>query len=298
MKFCMTEDAIDIKRALEVAGRAAREGGKIARARLGDPGYLRWKGHRDVVSEASLRTQEAIVATILAEFPGSGILAEEGPEDAPLPVEAPHLWIIDPVCGSLNFVQGIPYFGISVALRSQGLIRVGVVYDPCHDELFEATDETPASLNGRRIAVQQISEGSEAWNGAVVGTDWPHSGDRREQTRLILNLMADQVTECNLMGSPALGFCNVAAGRWHAYWHLDLKIWDIAAASLILQRAGGVLTDAEGMSWLYSNGGYIATNTVIHGWLLNSVRAVLEMPRPVTLAQAKPPKAPSAEPEA
>jgi len=298
MKFCMTEDAIDIKRALEVAGRAAREGGKIARARLGDPGYLQWKGHRDVVSEASLRTQEAIVATILAEFPGSGILAEEGPEDAPLPVEAPHLWIIDPVCGSLNFVQGIPYFGISVALRSQGLIRVGVVYDPCHDELFEATDETPASLNGRRIAVQQISEGSEAWNGAVVGTDWPHSGDRREQTRLILNLMVDQVTECNLMGSPALGFCNVAAGRWHAYWHLDLKIWDIAAASLILQRAGGVLTDAEGMSWLYSNGGYIATNTVIHGWLLNSVRAVLEMPRPVTLAQAKPPKAPSAEPEA
>lgn len=293
----MTEETIDINRAREVAGRAVREGGRIARTRLGDPGYLQWKGHRDVVSEASLRIQEAIVATILAEFPDSGILAEEGPEDAPLPVDAPQLWIVDPVCGSLNFVQGIPYFGISVALRSQGLIRVGVVYDPCRDELFEATDETLASLNGRRIAVQQISEGAEAWNSAVVGTDWPHSGERREQARLILGLVADQVTECNLMGSPALGFCNVAAGRLHAYWHLDLKIWDVAAASLILQRAGGVLTDAEGMSWLYSNGGYIATNTVIHGWLLNSIRAVLEMPRPEKLAQVRLPGGPAPKPE-
>jgi myo-inositol-1(or 4)-monophosphatase len=275
----MAEKTLDIHRALEVAVNAAREGGKIARARLGDPGYVRWKGHRDVTSEAALRIQEAIVSTLQSEFPDSGILAEEGPEDTPLPVDAPHLWIVDPVCGSLNFVQGIPYFGISVALRSQGTIRLGVVYDPCHDELFEATDETPATLNGRRIAVQQISEGVEAWNGAVVGTDWPHSGERRDQTRLILNLVADQVTECNLMGSPALGFCNLAAGRLHAYWHLDLKIWDIAAASLILQRAGGVLTDAEGMSWLYSNGGYIGTNTVIHGWILNCVRAVLQMPR-------------------
>lgn len=279
MNLSMAQDTLDISRALEVAVRAAREGGRIAKTRLGDPGYVQWKGHRDAVSEASLRIQEAIVSTILAEFPDAGILTEEGPEDAPLPVDAPHLWIVDPVCGSLNFVQGIPYFGISVAVRSAGNIRVGVVYDPCRDELFEATDETPAALNGKKIFVQQISEGVEAWNCAVVGTDWPHSGERREQAKLILGLVADQVTECNLMGSPALGICNVAAGRLHAYFHLDLKIWDIAAASLILQRAGGVLTDADGMTWLYSNGGYIATNTVIHGWLLNSIRAVTEMPR-------------------
>ncbi|MBI1956305.1 MAG: inositol monophosphatase [Acidobacteria bacterium] len=266
--------SMEIGRALEVAVRAAREGGRVAKARLGDPGYLKWKGHRDVVSEASLQVQEAIVSTILAVFPGSGILAEEGPEDAPLPVDAAHLWIVDPICGSLNFVQGIPYFGISIALRSEGNIRVGVVYDPCCNELFEATTETPATLNGRKIVVQQISEGIEAWSSAIVGTDWPRSGERRERTRLIVGLMADQIGECNLMGSPALGFCNVAAGRLHAYWHLDLKIWDIAAASLILQRAGGVLTDAEGMTWLYSDGGYIASNAVIHGWTLNCIQAV------------------------
>ena len=270
---------MEIKRAREVAIRAAREGGKVAKARLGDPGYLKWKGHRDVTSEASLQVQEAIVSTLLAEFPDCGILAEEGPEDAPMPVDAEHLWIVDPICGSLNFVQGIPHFGISIALRSEGSIRVGVVYDPCRDELFEATTETSATLNGRTMVVQQISEGIEAWSSAVVGTDWPHSGERREQARLIVGLMMDQVGELNLMGSPALGLCNVAAGRLHAYWHLDLKIWDIAAAALILQRAGGILTDARGNTWLYSDGGYIATNGVIHGWALNCIRAIFEMPQ-------------------
>jgi myo-inositol-1(or 4)-monophosphatase len=271
--------SIEIGHALEVAARAARNGGALAKARLGNPGYLKWKGHRDVVSEASIEVQEAIVSTLLAEFPESGILAEEGPEDAPVPVDAPQLWIVDPICGSLNFVQGIPYFGISIALRSEGNLQAGVVYDPCRDEMFEATTETSATLNGRQIVVQQISEGSEAWSSAIVGTDWPHSGERREQARMIAGLMLDQVGECNVMGSPALGLCNVAAGRLHAYWHLDLKIWDIAAASLILQRAGGILTDAHGMSWLFSDGGYIATNAVIHGWLLNCLRPVLDMPR-------------------
>src|SRR3990167_2760218 len=281
MNLLMSQDIgkMEIKRAREVAIRAAREGGKVAKAGLGDPGYLKWKGHRDVTSEASLQVQEAIVSTLLAEFPDCGILAEEGPEDAPVPVDAAHLWIVDPICGSLNFVQGIPHFGISIALRSEGNIQVGVVYDPCRDELFEATTETPAALNGQNIFVQQISEGSEAWSSAIVGTDWPRSGERREQARLIVGLMLDQVGELNLMGSPALGLCNVAAGRLHAYWHLDLKIWDLAAASLILQRAGGILTDARGNTWLYSDGGYIATNGVIHGWALNCIRAIFEMPQ-------------------
>jgi len=266
---------MDIKHAREVAARAARKGGEVAMARLGNPGYLKWKGHRDVVSEAILKVQEAIVSVIEAEFPNAAILAEEGPDDAPMPVDAPHLWIVDPICGSLNFVQGIPYFAVSVALRTEGSIRAGVVYDPCRDELFEATMDGQATLNGKTIFVRQILEGSDAWGSAIVGTDWPHSGERREQARLIVDLMLDQVGECNMMGSPALALCGLAAGRLHAYWHLDLKIWDIAAAGLILQRAGGVLTDALGMTWLYSDGGYIASNAVIHGWALNCIQAIL-----------------------
>ncbi len=263
--------------ALEAAVRAARQGGEIAKARLGRPGYVTWKGPRDVTSEASLQVQEAIVSSLLAQFPHAGVLAEEGPDDAPLPVEADQLWIVDPICGSLNFVQGIPGFGVSIALRSEGRIRAAVVYDPCRDELFAATTDTSATLNGEKIGVQQLSEGTEAWSAAVIGTDWPRHGVRRHQTRRIVGLMVDEVSECALMGSPALGISYVAAGRLHAYWHLDLKIWDIAAASLILEQAGGVLTDAQGMTWLYSDGGYIASNGVIHGSALNCILAVLRL---------------------
>ena len=150
-------DAMTTDAALEIAVAAARAGGRVALSRLGHPGYLSWKGHRDVVCEASLLVQEAIVSSLSAGFPDSEVLAEEGPEDAPMPVDATHLWIVDPICGSLNFVQGLPHFGIAIALRSAGSIRVGVVYDPCRDELFtaatrhvgqaqRAADQRPADL--------------------------------------------------------------------------------------------------------------------------------------------------------
>jgi myo-inositol-1(or 4)-monophosphatase len=270
----------DINHALEVAKRAAREGGEIARARLTDPGYLKWTQRRDVETEASLEAQEAIVATLSTEFPDAGILAKLGPEDAAVPVNKPELWIVDSASGSLNFAHGVPHFGITIALRAGGDILVGVVYDPCRDEMFEATPKTPARLNNEIIVVRQILEGQEAWNNAMIGADWAQSGELRAQTKLILGMMENQVIDCNLMGSPALGICYVAAGRTHLYWHLDLTIWDVAAPGLILEQAGGVLTDRDGNSWLYSDGGYIGSNNVIHGWALTCIKSVTNPPDP------------------
>ena len=267
---------MDYTSSLKAAESAVRRGGQIARELLGKLGYIKWKGLRDPMPEAALAIQDAICAELNAAFPAAAILAKEGPDDAPMPVDAPELWIVDPLCGSMNFAQGIPWFALSIALRAAGNMQLGVVYDPCRDELFAATMQTPATLNGERIFVQQISEGQEAWTASIVGTDWPHSGERRDKTRMVVGLMLDQVNELSLMGSPALGLCNVAAGRLHAYWHMDLNIWDVAAASVILQRAGGVLTDINGNSWLHSDGGYIATNGVIHGWLLNCIQSVLQ----------------------
>jgi myo-inositol-1(or 4)-monophosphatase len=262
--------------ALEVAARAARAGGQVALARLGHPDYMRWKIHRDVVSGAVLEVQDAVLEVLKRDTPDFGILAEEGPEDEPLPLDAEHLWIVDPICGSLNFVQGIPYFAVSVALRTRGAIRVGAVYDPCRDEMFAATLSSHSTLNGQPIGVQQISEGYDAFEKAWVGTDWPHDQDKQDLAAQISAIMARQVIVLNIMGSPALGICNVAAGRMHAYWALDLKIWDMAAAGLILTRAGGTLTDEHGASWLFSAGGYIASNSIIHGWTLRCLQRVLE----------------------
>jgi myo-inositol-1(or 4)-monophosphatase len=271
---------VEDAQALEIASRAARAGGEVALTHLGKADYQRWKQHRDVVSGAALEVQAAILEVLRSATPDFGILAEEGPEDEPLPLDAEHLWIVDPICGSLNYVQAIPYFAVSIALRSQGAIRVGVVYDPCRDELFAASMSSAATLNGQTIAVQQISEGYDAFEKAWVGTDWPHDLDRLDQALRISAIMARQVITLNSYGSPALGLCNVAAGRLHAYWALDLKIWDLAAAAVILIRAGGTLTDDHGASWLFSTGGYIASNSVIHGWTLRCLQRVLE-PDPV-----------------
>ena len=112
---------------LQVAERAARAGGAVARRRLGDAGYLRWRGNRDVECRAALEVQDAIAAVLTAEDAGAAVLAEEGPEEAPIAVEAEHLWIVDPICGSLNYAQGIPHFGVSVALRVAGQIEAGNV---------------------------------------------------------------------------------------------------------------------------------------------------------------------------
>ncbi|MFN8524691.1 MAG: inositol monophosphatase [Chloroflexota bacterium] len=271
--------------ALAIAERAARAGGAAAMRRLNDPGYQRWKGNRDVVTESILEVQREVLQVISDACPDHAILAEEGPEDEPVRVDSEHLWIVDPICGSLNFAQGIPHFAISIAWRSRGAIRAAVVFDPCRDELFAATTDGPATLNGQFIFVQQISEGLEAFGKAVIATDLPYDGDRRILAMRAYSLYTEQVVECTAMGSPALGLCYVAAGRLHAYWHLDLRIWDVAAASLILQRAGGTLTDANGVSWLHSDGGYIASNSIIHGWVLRTITAVLMQPKPKLLSQ-------------
>ncbi|TMC77612.1 MAG: hypothetical protein E6J15_03680, partial [Chloroflexi bacterium] len=119
-----SEAAVDDSDAQEVATRAAFRAGRLAVWRLGDPGYLKWKGHRDVVSGASLDVQDVIVSILQKECAGDAILVEEGPEDEPLEVAAERLWIVDPICGSLNFVQGIPFFAVSIALRVAGQLRV------------------------------------------------------------------------------------------------------------------------------------------------------------------------------
>jgi myo-inositol-1(or 4)-monophosphatase len=267
---------VEDAQALEIAMRAARAGGSVALARLGTADYMRWKGHRDVVSGAALEVQDTILSVLTRETPDFGILAEEGPEDEAVPLDAEYLWIVDPICGSLNYVQGIPYFAVSIALRTQGAIRVGAVYDPCRDEMFAATLSGSATLNGAPATVQQIAEGYEAFEKSWIGCDWPRDKDRLYQAMRIAQVMAGQVVSMTSMGSPALGLCNVAVGRLHAYWALELKIWDIAAAALILTRAGGTLTDEYGNSWLYSPGGYIASNSVIHGWTMRCLQRILE----------------------
>ncbi len=273
----MSPDAAD----QELAARAAFRGGRMAMARLGEPGYLKWKGHRDVVSGASLEVQEAILAVLRQERPRDAILSEEGPEDEALAVDAQRLWIVDPVCGSLNFVQGVPLFAVSVALRVGGALRVGVVHDPMRDETFAATAGGRATLNGRAITIKATSEGPEFWEQSWIGTDLPHSGPRRELALRVFAHYTGEVISQTIMGSPALAICYVACGRLHAYWNLDAKPWDVAAAGVVLESAGGLITDSDGGSWLHSTGGYVAGVPTLVRWAQRGIDVVQNAGLPI-----------------
>jgi len=263
---------------LDTAVRAARAGGKVALDRLGDPGWVRWKGMRDAQVGAALDVQAAILEEIRRDFPDHPILAEES-ESRP-PDDADPLWIVDPIDGSLNYLQGLPFFSICIGFRSEGIYRVGVVYDPCRNELFEGVLGQGARLNGLPIVVQQVSEGLEAYENAIVGTDWPYDGERRTQSLQIAQVLTTHMLDMRVMGSPALGLCYVAAGRLHAYFHLDLRLWDIAAASVVLTEGGGILTNARGSSWLFADRAYLATNGVVHGEMLRNIGPILDFRAP------------------
>ena len=210
---------MDDAAALELAKRAAFRGGRVALAKLGDPGYLTWKGQRDVVT-----------------------------------------------CGS----------GFD---RVRADRKDGVVYDPIRDETFAATLGAPATLNNRPITVLNTALGPEFWEQAWVATDLPPSGPRREIALRIFGVFAREVLQQYVWGSPALALCYVAAGRIHAYWTLDAKPWDVAAACVILPSAGGLITDADGGSWLHSDGSYVAANPASHQWALRGIKFVREQAR-------------------
>lgn len=271
-------------RLLQTAISAARAGGEMALTRREDPGYMRWKGPRDLQAGASLDIQRRIVEVIQAEFPDDGFLLEEttdeqqaanAPDGSGDPTE--RLWIIDPICGSFNFNQGIPLFAVCVGCRSDGRDEIGVVYDPCNDELFQAKFGGGAYLNGEPIFVDQMSEGEDAYKRALVGTDLPGGLEDRKRALFVNRSLGNDVTQLWILGSPALGLCYVAAGRLNAYFCLSLELWDVMAASVILKEAGGTLTDITGGPWLFSEGGQIASNGVIHGGMLRGIKPALDI---------------------
>ncbi len=271
----------ELDRLLEVAAAAARAGGAIARRRIDEPGqWFTWKRSRDPVVAQAQEVQDAVVATIKQAYPDHAILAEEGPEDEEMPVGADPLWIVDPICGSLNYMHGDPAYAVSVGFLADGAWQVGVVYEPERDAMYSAIDGRGARLNDRLITVDQFADGVEAWQRAAVGIDWPGDMQARKEMLTVVTTIIPVVLSLRVIGSPALGLCYVASGRLHGYSALDLRPWDVAPAGVILQAAGGTLTNFSGSSWYYSSdGGYVASNSVIHGRLLQSAQAIIALRR-------------------
>ncbi|MBI4423660.1 MAG: inositol monophosphatase [Elusimicrobia bacterium] len=232
------------KRLRRTLVRALRAGGGLLRAGLGRTSYtFKDEGHANVVTPVDLASEQAVLDEIAGSFPRHDFLTEEREARR---TGSDWLWVIDPLDGTLNYAHGVPVSCVSIALLREGKPFLGGVYDPFREELFLARSGGGATLNGRRLAVSRVPSLSRAL--VVVG--FPYDRNRRASlygglTRDCLRLVQD----LRRSGSAALDLSWVAAGRYDGYWEFNLKPWDVAAGRLLIQEAGGKVTDFSGKPW-------------------------------------------------
>lgn len=204
---------------------------------------IRQKGPRDLVTEADLEAQRVIRETIVSHFPTHGFLGEEcSPDDRARASQSEHVWVVDPLDGTTNYVHGLPLFCVSIALLRQGRPIVGVIYDPVHHQMFSATAGRGAYENGQRMGVSSSTGIGAALVSASFAADVSYDSQDVQGFLKIL----PHARAVRRLGSTALNMAYVAAGRLDAYWSWSCKIWDVAAGVLLIQEAGGLVTDWKG----------------------------------------------------
>jgi myo-inositol-1(or 4)-monophosphatase len=211
-----------------------------------------------LVTEADFKCQEVIKSLLSQRFPDHGFLAEEADAVGDRPGE--YRWVIDPIDGTTNYSRRFPIFTVSVALCRGDEVIVGAVFDPIRGDLFTARRGRGAQLNGRPIHVSDREQLGEA----ILGLEWAHDPEPRARTLHLLSIIGAEVQSIRSVGSAALSLCYLAAGFSDVYFNLYLYPWDVAAAALIIEEAGGRLTMLDGQPWELTSGSYLATNGRLH----------------------------------
>ena len=193
----------------------------------------------DMVTEMDRATERLIVDSILAARPTDGILGEEGTDR---PGTSGTRWIVDPIDGTTNYLYGHPGFSVSIAVEVDGLVSVGVVHDPLHDEVFTAIRGRGAHRNGRPISVST----EERLAHALIATGFSYEPDRRRRQATVLTELLPRVRDIRRMGAASVDLCSVACGRVDAYYERGLQPWDHAAGALIAREAGAIVGDLDG----------------------------------------------------
>jgi myo-inositol-1(or 4)-monophosphatase len=254
---------------LEVAIAAARAGAAELTAARGSDLRIDYKDARaNLVTVADRRSQQAITDVILTAFPsGHAIDGEEGTAGDP---DARHVWYVDPLDGTTNYAHGVPFFCVSIALRTGGETTAGVVYDPVHDEMFAAARQHGATCNDRELSVSGVTRLDRALVAAQAQS--VDKAEIRAYADLVERLM-NAAGGVRSLGSPALTLCAIAAGRLEAYAEHAMDAWDIAAGQLILEEAGGTLTTFDGSPHRSADrADVVASNGRIHQELLTVLK--------------------------
>ncbi|MBI5030978.1 MAG: inositol monophosphatase [Chloroflexi bacterium] len=255
----------------QIAVKAARAAGKVLADKLQHGREIKFKGRRDIVTDADYAADRIIRETLLARFPNDQFLSEEG--DAverqqlwAMADESDHLalWVVDPLDGTTNYSRNLYPFTTSIAMYQAGKVQVGVVYDPISKELYAAERGRGAWLNGKLIRVS----GKTNFEDSVVGTEWARSPQVRRRTAKIFSRLTEVAMTARVFGSAAISLSYIAAGRLDGYFHLSLSPWDVAAAALIIEEAGGKVTNPHGQPWSVHSKEFVASNGKLHGKLL------------------------------
>ncbi len=232
---------------LEFAKGLARDLGRFAKSKINSLSWTKTKsGFYDIVTNVDVEVEKRIKAAVLKAFPQDSILGEEtGANEAINPDGL--LWIVDPIDGTTNFSKGVPHSCVSIAIVENNEPKVGVVYDPFMDEMFETVKGSGALLNGEGIHVSEMSDLEKS----VLNTGYQYSAvSMRRKVLSDYEAFFGKVRAIRIFGSAVLDLCYVACGRIDGFWEYELKPWDMAAGSLLVKEAGGVVVDllSEGFS--------------------------------------------------
>ncbi|HEY6134057.1 MAG TPA: inositol monophosphatase family protein [Rubrivivax sp.] len=254
---------------LNIAIRAARAAGAIINRAALDVEVLKIsaKGTNDFVTEVDRAAEHAIIDVLLEAYPGHAILAEESGRTRGAK-DSDYLWIIDPLDGTTNFIHGFPVYAVSIALAFRGKVEQAVVYDPTRNDLFFASKGRGAFLNDRRLRVSKRLRMAEA----LIGTGFPfRKGDNFKRYMKMFEDVMQQCAGLRRPGAAALDLCYVAAGWYDGFFETGLQPWDVAAGSLIITEAGGLVGNFTGDADYLHQREVVAGNPKIYAQLVQTL---------------------------
>src|SRR6202142_4494401 len=264
----------------------AREAGSLLMGHFRRHVKIEYKGDVDLVTVADRESEALILERIQRQFPGHDVIGEEG---ARIDTGAEYKWYVDPLDGTTNFAHGYPVFCVSLAVERRGERVAGVIYDPTRDEMFRAELGGGAWLNDKPIHVSATAKLGEC----LIATGFPSHKRPKNPNIHFYHQLTLRTHGVRRAGSAALDLCNVASGRYDGFWEFNLNPWDTAAGVLIVEEAGGRVTDLSGGPFQIASRETLATNGLLHNAIMHEFeeifagRGLEELPSPVGYAKVR-----------
>jgi myo-inositol-1(or 4)-monophosphatase len=261
----------DARALLATCVAGAVQAGEVVRAAAATLKDIQWelKGPSDFVSTVDREAEAVLMRIIHERHPDATLIAEESSPRTRLAAEG-LTFVADPLDGTTNFLHGFPWYSVSIAALVGGQQVAGAVLNVANGELFTAVKGGGARRNGQPIAVSTITDPARA----LLGTGFPFK--HREGIGPYLKVLPHLMESCaglRRAGSAALDLCDVACGRYEAFWEYQLAPWDVAAGILIIREAGGVVTNLDGEPAPVAQGPFVAGNPTMHAWLLAQLKS-------------------------